>query len=135
MIFVDPCIIVQFIKKNPTRCNNVRTFLLFHIYMKLSMFRATQRPSSGAQNCTGSLWFLYVESFWMCSWWTWSGTLCLKTSTNYKNINFLQNILLWNICLQTQTFFRHSRNVYFTKSTKSLEHNDSGGAENPSTGQ
>jgi len=23
LIFVDPCIIVQFIKKNPTRCNNV----------------------------------------------------------------------------------------------------------------
>jgi hypothetical protein len=29
--------------------------LLFHIYMKLNMFRATLRPSSGAQNCTGSL--------------------------------------------------------------------------------
>jgi len=23
LTFVDPCIIVQFIKKNPTRCNNV----------------------------------------------------------------------------------------------------------------
>jgi hypothetical protein len=31
--------------------------LLFHIYMKLSMFRATHQPSLGAQNCTGSLWF------------------------------------------------------------------------------
>jgi len=31
--------------------------LLFHIYMKLNMFRATHRPSSGAWNCTGSLWF------------------------------------------------------------------------------
>jgi len=31
--------------------------LLFHIYMKLNMFRATHRPSSGAYNCTGSLWF------------------------------------------------------------------------------
>jgi len=31
--------------------------LLFHIYMRLNMFRATHRPSSGAQNCTGSLWF------------------------------------------------------------------------------
>ena len=26
MMFVDPCIIVQFIKKNPTRCNNVSKF-------------------------------------------------------------------------------------------------------------
>jgi len=31
--------------------------LLFHIYMKLNMFQATHRPSSGAKNCTGSLWF------------------------------------------------------------------------------
>jgi hypothetical protein len=30
--------------------------LLFHIYMKLDMFWATRRPSSGAYNCTGSLW-------------------------------------------------------------------------------
>jgi len=31
--------------------------LLFHIYMKLNMFRATHRPSSGALNCIDSLWF------------------------------------------------------------------------------
>jgi hypothetical protein len=33
--------------ENPTRCNSVSKFL-FHIYMKLNMFRATRRPSSGA---------------------------------------------------------------------------------------
>jgi hypothetical protein len=31
--------------------------ILFHIYIKLNMFRATYRPSSGAQNCTSSIWF------------------------------------------------------------------------------
>ena len=31
--------------------------LLFHIYIKLNMFRATHRPSAGVYNCTGSLWF------------------------------------------------------------------------------
>jgi hypothetical protein len=31
--------------------------LLFHVYMELNMFRATYHPSSGALNCTGSLWF------------------------------------------------------------------------------
>jgi len=31
--------------------------LLFRIYMKLNMFRATHRPSSGAKNYTSSLWF------------------------------------------------------------------------------
>jgi hypothetical protein len=29
--------------------------------MKLSMFRVTHRPSSGAQNCTSSLWFCIRE--------------------------------------------------------------------------
>jgi hypothetical protein len=57
LMFVDPCIIVQFIKKNPTRCNSVSKFLLFQIYIKLSMFRATHRPSSGPYNSTGSLLF------------------------------------------------------------------------------
>ena len=47
----------QFIKKNSTGFNNVSKFLLFHIYMKLNMFRATHGPSSGAWTCTGSLWF------------------------------------------------------------------------------
>jgi len=48
LMFVDPCVMVQFIKKNPTRFNNVSKFLLFHIYMKINMFRARHRPSSGA---------------------------------------------------------------------------------------
>jgi len=30
--------------------------LFFFIHLKLNMFRATHRPSSGAYNCTGSLW-------------------------------------------------------------------------------
>jgi len=32
LTFVDPCIIVQFIKKNPTRCNNVSTFIIPYLY-------------------------------------------------------------------------------------------------------
>jgi hypothetical protein len=38
--------------------------LLFHVYMKLNMFRATQRLSSGAQNCTSSLWVCISEGCW-----------------------------------------------------------------------
>jgi hypothetical protein len=37
-----------FIKENPTRYKNVLQFLLFPIYVKFDMFRATHRPSSGA---------------------------------------------------------------------------------------
>ena len=32
--------------------------------MKLSVFWATHHPSSGAQNCTSSLWFAYVKGCW-----------------------------------------------------------------------
>jgi len=35
--------------------------VLFHVYMKLNMFRATHRPSSEAQKCTSSLWFCICE--------------------------------------------------------------------------
>ena len=41
----------------PTRCNNF-TSLLLDVYVWLNMFcRASSRPSSGAYNCTRSLWF------------------------------------------------------------------------------
>ena len=31
--------------------------LLLDVYTRLNMFRASPRPSSGAYNCTRSLWF------------------------------------------------------------------------------
>ena len=40
----------------PTRCNSF-TSLLLDVYAWLNMFRAPLRPSSGAYNCTRSLWF------------------------------------------------------------------------------
>jgi hypothetical protein len=40
----------------PTRCNSF-TSLLFDIYVWLNMFWVSPRPSSGAYNCTRSLWF------------------------------------------------------------------------------
>ena len=40
----------------PTRCNNF-TSLLLDVYVWLNMFRASPRPSSGANRCTSSLWF------------------------------------------------------------------------------
>jgi len=32
LMFVDPCIIVQLIQKNPTRCNSVSKFIIPHLY-------------------------------------------------------------------------------------------------------
>jgi len=40
----------------PTRCNSFRSLLL-DVYVWLNMFREPLRPSSGAYNCTRSLWF------------------------------------------------------------------------------
>ena len=40
----------------PTRCNSF-TRLLLDVYVWCNMFRAPPRPSSGAYNCTSSLWF------------------------------------------------------------------------------
>jgi hypothetical protein len=40
----------------PTRCNSF-TSLLLDVYVWLNMFRAPRSPSSGAWNCTRSLWF------------------------------------------------------------------------------
>jgi len=31
-MFVDPCIIIQFIQKNPTRCNSVSKFIIPCLY-------------------------------------------------------------------------------------------------------
>ena len=46
----------EFQINQPTRCNSF-TSLLFDVYVWLNMFRAPFSPSSGAYNCTRSLWF------------------------------------------------------------------------------
>jgi hypothetical protein len=48
LMFVDPCITVHLIKKKSNKMQQRIKILLFLIYMKLDMFRATHRPSSGA---------------------------------------------------------------------------------------
>jgi hypothetical protein len=32
LMFVDPCIIVKFIQKNPTRCNSISKFIIPYLY-------------------------------------------------------------------------------------------------------
>jgi len=46
--FASPCIIIQFKKNQTTRCNSFSSLLL-DVYLQLNMFRASSRPSSGAQ--------------------------------------------------------------------------------------
>ena len=32
LMFVDPCIIVQFLQENPTKCNSVAKFIIPYLY-------------------------------------------------------------------------------------------------------
>jgi hypothetical protein len=61
----------------PTRCNSF-TSLLLDVYVWLNMFRAPLRPSSGAYNCTRSLWFYR----WSIVGRGLAGYLCQTTTNN-----------------------------------------------------
>jgi hypothetical protein len=64
LMFMDPWIIVQFIKKNPTRCNNVSKFLLFHFYLLVGgHYPPTTQPSTyekpeAASAVLGTWWWV-----------------------------------------------------------------------------
>jgi hypothetical protein len=94
----------------PTRCNSF-TSLLLDVYVWLNTFPAPLRPSSGAYNCTTSLW-LYLWSvavgellvvvwqvMYVCyvGWFIWIVWWCtdLRTSNCTENLN---RLLLWGIC-------------------------------------
>jgi len=75
-MFLDPCIIIKFIKKNPTRCNNVSTFY-YSIFIWSSTFFGRQTAHhQEPKTALAASGFSYVEGCWTCSWWTLSGTGC-----------------------------------------------------------
>jgi hypothetical protein len=57
-------------KKSNRIQQDITFFLLVHIYMKLNMFRATRRPSSGAKTALAASVFSYVNGWWTCACWT-----------------------------------------------------------------
>jgi len=78
----------QFIKQNPTRCNNVSKFYCsIFIWSSTCFGRYTAHHQEPKTALAGS-GFSYVEGCWTCGWWTLSDTvLCLTTSTNYTSNN------------------------------------------------
>jgi len=50
--------------------------LLFQIYMKLNMFRATIAHHQERKTALAASGFSYVEGCWTCSWWTLSPETC-----------------------------------------------------------
>jgi hypothetical protein len=57
LVFMDPCIIYNSYRNRQRDTTADQNFSLFRVYIRLSVFWATHRPSSGAQKCTSSLWF------------------------------------------------------------------------------
>jgi len=76
LMFVDPCIIVQFIKKNPTRCNNISKFYYFVFIWSLTCFERHTAHHQEPKTALAASGFSYMEGCWTCSWCTLSGTVC-----------------------------------------------------------
>ena len=67
---MDPCIIVQFIKKNPTRCNNVSKFYYFMFIWSSACFGQHTAHHQEPKTALAASGFSYVKGCWMCRWWT-----------------------------------------------------------------
>ena len=104
--FVVPCIIVQFIKKNPTRCNNVSKFYYSIFIWSSKCFGRHTAHHQEPKTALAVSGFSYVEGCWTCSWWTLSGTVCArqrppatrKWSIVLKYTIKLELIMKWNNC-------------------------------------
>jgi len=70
-MFVDPCIIVQFIKENPTRCSNVSKFYYSLLIWGSTCFRGNTAHHQEPKTVLEASGFSCVE---VC--WTLSGTYC-----------------------------------------------------------
>ena len=53
-------------KEKSNKMQQCIKILLFHIYMKLNMFRATHRPLAEPKTVLAASGFAYVEGCWTC---------------------------------------------------------------------
>jgi len=70
LMFVDRHITVQFIKKNPTRCNNVSKFHYSIFIWSSTCFGQHTTHHQGPKTAMAASDFSHVEGCWTCSWWT-----------------------------------------------------------------
>jgi len=80
-MFVDPCIIVKFIKKNQTRCNNVLKFYYSIFIWSSTCFGQHTAHHQEPKTALATSGFAYVEGCWTCSWWTLLGTPTTRPTT------------------------------------------------------
>jgi len=81
--FVDRCVIVKFIKKNPTRYNSISNFIVLYLYEAQHVLGDTPPIIRSLKLHWQPLVFHMWKFVCTCGWWTLSGTLCLTTSTNH----------------------------------------------------
>ena len=85
-MFMDPCIIVQFIKKIPTRCKNVSTFYYSIFIRSSTCFGRHITHHQEPKTALAASGFSYVEGCWTCSWWTLSGTKIPTFGIEFCNV-------------------------------------------------
>jgi len=76
LMFMDPCIVIQFIKRNPTRCNNVSKLYYSMFIWSSTRFGRHTAHHQEPKTALAASGFAYVEGCWTWSWWTGSGTVC-----------------------------------------------------------
>jgi len=86
-MFVEPCIIVQFVKKNPRRCNNVSKLYYSLFIWSSTCFGQHTAHHQEPKTALAASGVSYVEGCWTCSLWPFSGTVCLAMSTSYTSNN------------------------------------------------
>ena len=93
-MFVDPCIIVKVIQKNPTRCTSVSTFIIPYLYdaqhvsgdtPPIIRSPKTVLAASGLHNA--------VEGCWTCGCWTLSGRDTLPDSIQQQHVQQPSTVL------------------------------------------
>ena len=104
--------------------------LLFHVYIKFNMFRGTHRPSSGAQNCTSSIWVCIRKRLLdvvVAECWQRPATTILEKGENlaaFKRVKpmFLKNRIIKFSTAQTAVVWKH-KNLNFSTSAITWKRN------------
>ena len=71
--FSSPKLCFKFMKKNPTRRNNVSKFYYSIFIWSSTCFGRHTAHHQEPKTALAASGFSYMESCWMCSWWTLSG--------------------------------------------------------------
>ena len=87
---------IQFIKKNPTRCNNVSKFYYSIFIWSSTCFGRHIAHHQELKTALAASGFSYVEGCWMCNWWTLSG--------KFNKMQQCTKILLFHIYMKLNMF-------------------------------